>query len=168
MDGALSPPGAAGPQRFPEGQLSKCAGSTSLSQSVINQWGWGFQTVRGSIDPRITVLLFSSLDVWSCRFVGVILTRGWEFILHGAGGRGRFPEVQLPPCGLYKLQAISNQRVRVGFPLRTEQYRPGESFYVPALKLSLYGRLLDPGKRLYLPLAPLIPGATAQLSAISR
>ena len=37
-DGKLSSPGG--------------AGSTNPSQSAINQWDWGFHTVRGVIDPR--------------------------------------------------------------------------------------------------------------------
>ena len=44
------PPGAAGPLRCPEGQLSPRAGSMSPSQSAITQWGWGFHTLRGGID----------------------------------------------------------------------------------------------------------------------
>ena len=51
MDGILSFPAAAGPRRWPEGQLSPRAGSMSPSQSAITQWGWGFHTLRGGIDP---------------------------------------------------------------------------------------------------------------------
>ena len=50
-DGNLSSLGAAGPRRWPEGQLSLRAGSMSSSPSAIIQWGWGFRTLRGGIDP---------------------------------------------------------------------------------------------------------------------
>ena len=50
-DKTLSSPGAAGPRRWPEGQLSPCAGSMSLIQSATSQWGWGFHTLKGGIDP---------------------------------------------------------------------------------------------------------------------
>ena len=42
---------AAGPRRWPKGQLSPRAGSMSPSQSAITQLGWGFHTLRGGIDP---------------------------------------------------------------------------------------------------------------------
>ena len=51
-DDNLSSPGAAGPQRWLEGQLSPRAGSMTPSQSAITHWGWGFHTLRGGIDPR--------------------------------------------------------------------------------------------------------------------
>ena len=51
-DTTLSSPGAAGPRRWPEGQLSPRAGSMSLIQSATSQWGWGFHTLRGGIDPE--------------------------------------------------------------------------------------------------------------------
>ena len=38
-DGGLSFPGAAGPRRCPEGQLSPRAGPMSPSQSTTSQWG---------------------------------------------------------------------------------------------------------------------------------
>ena len=47
----LFSPGAAGSQRWPQGQLSICAGSMNPSQSATSLWGWGFHTVRGGIDP---------------------------------------------------------------------------------------------------------------------
>ena len=50
-DGKLSSPGVARPRCWPEGQLSLRAGSMSPSQSAITQWGWGFYTLRGGIDP---------------------------------------------------------------------------------------------------------------------
>ena len=50
-DKTLSSPGAAGPRRWPEGQLSQRAGSMSLIQSATRQSGWGFHTLRGGIDP---------------------------------------------------------------------------------------------------------------------
>ena len=48
----LSSPDAAGRRRWPEGQLLPRAGYMSPSQSAIAQWGWGFHTLRGGIDPR--------------------------------------------------------------------------------------------------------------------
>ena len=50
-DETLSSPGAAGPRRCPEGQLSPRAGSMSPSQSAITQLGWGFHT-WGAISTR--------------------------------------------------------------------------------------------------------------------
>ena len=51
-DKMLSSPGAAGPRRCPERQLSPRAGSMSLIQSATSQLGWGFHTLRGGVDPR--------------------------------------------------------------------------------------------------------------------
>ena len=50
-DEKLSSPGATGPRRCPERQLSPRAGSMSPGQSAISQWGWGFHSRRGGIDP---------------------------------------------------------------------------------------------------------------------
>ena len=47
----FSSPGAAGPPRRPEGQLSPRTGSMSFIQSATSQWGWGFHTLRGGIEP---------------------------------------------------------------------------------------------------------------------
>ena len=50
-DDTLSSPGAAGPRRCSERQLSPRVGSMSLSQSATITCGWGFHTVRSGIDP---------------------------------------------------------------------------------------------------------------------
>ena len=50
-DKTLSSLGAAGPRRWQEGQPSPRASSMSLIQSATSQWGWGFHTRRGGIDP---------------------------------------------------------------------------------------------------------------------
>ena len=42
---------AAGPRSGPEWQISRRAGSMSLSHSATNPWGWSFHTVRDGIDP---------------------------------------------------------------------------------------------------------------------
>ena len=34
---------------------SRIALAVSPSQSAISGWGWGFQTVRGGIDPRVII-----------------------------------------------------------------------------------------------------------------
>ena len=39
------------------------AGSTNFSQSAISRWGWGFHTVRGGIDPGITVFVPGVLEL---------------------------------------------------------------------------------------------------------
>ena len=39
------------------------AGSTDPSQSAISQWGWGFHTVRGGMDPGITVFVPGVLEL---------------------------------------------------------------------------------------------------------
>ena len=51
-EGNLSFLGAAGPRRWAEGQLSLRTGYMSLSQSATSQWGWGFHTAVGNIDPE--------------------------------------------------------------------------------------------------------------------
>ena len=43
------------------------AGSTTPSQSAICQWGWGFHTVRGGIDPvnhRVRSRFVGGIGVW--------------------------------------------------------------------------------------------------------
>ena len=63
----LFSPGAAGPRRWPEGQLSPRAGFMSPSRSAITQWGWGFHTLRGGIDPgnlRFRPRVVRVVDVW--------------------------------------------------------------------------------------------------------
>ena len=50
-DGNLFSPIAAGLRRWPGGQLSPRASSIGPIQSVITQWGWGFNTLRGASDP---------------------------------------------------------------------------------------------------------------------
>ena len=65
--GLTPPPGAAGPRRWSEGQLSPRSGSTNLSQSAASQWGWGFHTVRGGIDPgdhRFRPRIVGVIEVW--------------------------------------------------------------------------------------------------------
>ena len=99
-DKNLSSPGAAGPRRWPEGQLSPRAGSMSLSQSATSQWGWSFHTVRGGIDPGDH--RFRRRVCRSCKGMKGYLVRGCELIL----------------------------RVRpvvLGFPHRTGRFRPGGS-----------------------------------------
>ena len=44
-------PGCGGTSALARGQLSLRAGSMSSSPSAIIQWGWGFRTLRGGIDP---------------------------------------------------------------------------------------------------------------------
>ena len=61
-DWKLSSPGAAGPQSWPEGQLSPSAGSMSPSQSAITQGDWRFHTLRGGIDRGVPV---PSAGCWS-------------------------------------------------------------------------------------------------------
>ena len=68
-DKTLPSPGAAGPRRWPEGQLSPRAGSMSLSHSATSLWGWGFHTFRGGID------VFDP-GSWSCRDMEGFLIRG--------------------------------------------------------------------------------------------
>ena len=63
----LSSPGAAGPRRWPDGQLSPRAGSMSPSQSTITQWGRGFHTLRGGIDPgdlRLRPRVVRVVEIW--------------------------------------------------------------------------------------------------------
>ena len=50
-DETQSPPGAAGPRRWLEGQPPTRAGSMSPSQSATSQRGCGLHTLWGGIDP---------------------------------------------------------------------------------------------------------------------
>ena len=49
---ALASPGAAGPRRWPQGELSPRACSMSLSQLATSHLSWGLHTLRGGIDLR--------------------------------------------------------------------------------------------------------------------
>jgi len=101
-DGKLYSPGAAGP-RWPEGRLSPHADSMSPSESAISQWGWGFHTVRGYIDPRD--------HRFSSRVVGIVDIcndlRLWS------GDRN----LSSPGCAgfILKPQTISDRPVGLGF-----------------------------------------------------
>ena len=67
VDRNLSSPGAAGPRRWHEGQLSPGAGSMSPSQYAITQLGWGFHTLRGGIDPgdlRFRPRVVGVVEIW--------------------------------------------------------------------------------------------------------
>ena len=83
-DGNLSLFGGAGPLRWPERQLSPRTGSMSPSKSAITQWGWGFHTVRGGIDPSdlcfctgvIELKRYGSISRPGMCGVTVTLTRG--------------------------------------------------------------------------------------------
>ena len=48
---------------WPEEQLSPRAGSMTPSQPVITQYGWGFYTLRGGIDPGRCVFVPGLLDM---------------------------------------------------------------------------------------------------------
>ena len=67
-DETLSSPGAAGPLRCPERQLSPRVGSMSLmSQLVTSQLVRGFNTLRGGIDPgdlRFRPRVVRVVDIW--------------------------------------------------------------------------------------------------------
>ena len=66
--GALSSPGVAGPRRCAERQLAPRAGSMSPNQSEITQWGWGFHTLRGGIDPgdlRFRPQVVGVVEMWT-------------------------------------------------------------------------------------------------------
>ena len=66
-DKTLSSPGAAGPRRWPEGQLSPRAGSMSFIQSATSQWGWGLDILRGGVDPgdlRFRPLIVRVAEIW--------------------------------------------------------------------------------------------------------
>ena len=65
--GKLSSPGAAGPRRWPKGQLSPRAGSRSPRQSAITQWGRGFHTLLGGNDLGDLSLRFwvvGVVEIW--------------------------------------------------------------------------------------------------------
>ena len=82
--------------------LAGDAGSTNPSQSAINQWGWGFHTVRGGNDQ--------GNHRFHPRCVGVLDMQ--PYIL---------PEWSR----LYEPQPVSNQPVGLGFPHRAGRIDPG-------------------------------------------
>ena len=48
-------------------QLSTRAGSMRLYQSATSQWGWGFYTLRGAIDPgdlRFRLRVVGFIEIW--------------------------------------------------------------------------------------------------------
>ena len=67
MDGILSFPAAAGPRRWPEGQLSPRAGSRNRDQSAVSQWEWSFNTLWGGFDPEVFSngpLVVGGVEIW--------------------------------------------------------------------------------------------------------
>ena len=92
-DEALSFLCAAGPRRWPEGQLSPRAGSMSLIQSATSQWGWGFHTQRSGIDPGDLRFRSRVVVVVGC---GRTCDPGMRTYLREAGSR-RWSEGQLSP-----------------------------------------------------------------------
>ena len=62
-DGNLSSPGAVGPRRWPEGQISPRVGSMSPSQSAITRWGWGLLTLNLG-DLRLRPRVVEVVDIW--------------------------------------------------------------------------------------------------------
>ena len=92
-DGKLSFPGAAGAQRYTEGQLSLRAGSMSPSHSAITQLGWGFHTLRGGTDPgdiRFVPRIVGVVDI-----LANFLPADGKLSSPGAAGAQRYPEGQL-------------------------------------------------------------------------
>ena len=76
----------------PRGALVLC---TIPSQSAIGQWGWGFHTVRGGIDPGDRLFrprFVGVVDVWND-----VETGDGALFSPGAAGPGRSPEGKLPP-----------------------------------------------------------------------
>ena len=102
-DGNLSLFGGAGPLRWPERQLSPRTGSMSPSKSAITQWGWGFHTVRGGIDPS---------DLCFC--TGVIELKRYGGISH--------PEISpYPPWMRRDLDVVSRGKSRRALALRASR-----------------------------------------------
>ena len=65
--GTYPPTGAAGPWRWPEGQLSPRDGFMIPSQTPITERGWGFHTVLGGIDPgnlRLRPRMVRFVEIW--------------------------------------------------------------------------------------------------------
>ena len=93
-----SSPGAAGPRRYSEGHLPRRAGSISPSLSAITQWGWGFHTPQGGIDPgdlRSRPRVIGCVEIWKDFSPG-----DGNLSSLGAVGPRRYPEGQpSPPAG---------------------------------------------------------------------
>ena len=98
-----------------DGTLSSAggAGSTNPSQSAISQWGWGFHTVRGSIDRGTTVFLHGVLELY---MYGIIyhLYFGDETIRPGGRWVMLAPWLGFNPCSA---QIFSNMPAASGMDL---------------------------------------------------
>ena len=100
-------PGAAGPRRWPEGQLSPRAGSISPSQSAITQWGWDFHTARDGTDPgdlRFRLRVVAVVEIWRD------FSSGDKPYPPRCGGTSTLPRgATLAARWLHEPQPISNQ-----------------------------------------------------------
>ena len=129
-DGSLFSPGAAGPRLRPEGQLSPRAGSMSPSLSEISQWGWGFNTLRGGIDPgdlRFRLRVVRVVDIWK-RFWS-----GDETLSSpGMTGPRRCPETQLSPrAGSVSPSQSATSQLGWGFHTLWGGFVPGDLRFRP-------------------------------------
>ena len=114
LSSGVSSPGAAGPRRWPEGQLSPRAGSMSPSQSATSRWGWGFRIVQSGLDPGD--LRFRPRVVGVVHVLKDFFSGDRKLSFPGAAGPRRCPEGQLSPrAGSMSSQPISNQPVMLGF-----------------------------------------------------
>ena len=131
-DKKLSTPGAAGPRRCPDGQLSPRAGSMSLSQLATSQLGWDFRTLRGGIEPG---------DLhFNPRVIGVV--ERWKDFRSGDGNlsspgaarRRRWPEGKLSPrAGSMSLGQSVITHWDWGFYTLRGGNDPGELCFCPGL-----------------------------------
>ena len=122
---------AAGPRRWPEGQLPPRAGSMSYEPQPISNHpvGLGFPHPAGRYRPGESP--FTSPSCWSCRYMDGFLIRGWELILPGCGGTSALARgATLAARWLHEPQPISNLPMGLGFPHPAGRYRPGESAFL--------------------------------------
>ena len=98
-DGNKSSPGAAGPRRWPEGQVSPRSGRFRPGGSA-----------------------FSSLGSWSCRGRDAFPIRGWELILPGCGGTSALANVEVP---LHQERIRPHPRIR-NPSISLQLHEPGE------------------------------------------
>ena len=149
-DGKISSPGAEGPRRCPEGQLSPRVDSMSLSQLAARRLGWGFHTLRGGIYPdlRFRPRVVGVVAIWkvSDPGMGTYPPRVWRNL--GVVPRGNSRRA-LAPGAPANQQSPSG--VWVSTPCVAVSTRAICVFVPGLLKLHRYGRISDPGMGNYPP-----------------
>ena len=97
----------------PRGNSRRALASCAPTKSAISQWGWGFHTVRSSIDPED--LRFRPRVVGVVQVLKDLLSGDGSLFSSGC------------PGSMYDPPRISDRRVGLGLPHRAGRFRPGGS-----------------------------------------